>query len=172
VTVNSAQSFLFFTDACDGCMVASANAVLPILNAVGSWSATLGSSDNTYPYTGTLNGSGSYVTAFASLPTIAAGAYSPLVGVPSANVIYDGDATIDGPFSVVAPASNGSSCVFLTTDTTQFWKTGGIITAAQADALALAYLDAAIGVGVPCESVAVTPATWSATKQLYRDSAR
>jgi len=169
VSSQASRVFQFFTDACNGCTRGSATALLPITNAVGGWTASLGTADNTYPYTATLNGSGTYNAAFTSLPSILAGAYSPFVGVPVANVIYDANAAVDGPMAVVAPSSGGSSCVFHASDTTQFWKTGGAITAAQANALAAAYVNAATSSTGPCEAtVPATPATWTTTKAIFR----
>ncbi len=136
VSSAASRAFLFFTDACAGCTVLSANRVLPILNLVGGWSATLGAQDNTYPFNATLNGAGPYNAAFAALPVIRAGAYSPLLGVPAPNVIYTADAAVDGPMAVVAPGSGGSACLFMVTDVTEFWTSGGAITVAQANGLA------------------------------------
>jgi hypothetical protein len=169
VNAQTSRAFMFFTDACAGCAVGSANAALQILNTVGSWSATLGTPENTYPYTATLNGAGSYVAAFSSLPSILAGAYAPILGVPAPNVIYTADSVFDGPVAVVAPVTESAACVFLGSDTTEFWVTGGVITPAQANALAAAFLNSALSSTGPCQqTVAVTPTTWSAAKRLYR----
>ena len=169
VNSGASRAFMFFTDACDGCTLGSANSALQILNTVGAWSATLGTPENTYPYSATLNGAGSYVAAFSSLPSILAGAYAPILGVPLPNVIYTADSVYDGPVVVVAPAKPSSACVFQASDTTEFWVTGGIITPAQANALAAAFLNSAMSSTGPCQqTLPVTPATWSATKGLYR----
>jgi hypothetical protein len=141
VNARASSAFLFFTDACNGCTRSSASAVLPIVNSVGGWSATLGAADNS-SFTATLTGS--YSGPFSSLASITGVAYSPLVGVPSPNVIYTTNAPgSPGPSAVVAPATDNSACVYMSTDVTQFWVTGGIAPA-QANELAAAYLDAAL----------------------------
>jgi hypothetical protein len=141
VSTLASSAFLFFTDACAGCTRGSATAVLPIVDAAGGWSTALGVADNS-GYVGSLTGA--YSSPFAGLPTIAGTAYSPLFGVPLANVIYWTNApSAPGPSAVVAPGTANSACVFMATDVTPFWVTGGI-SQAQADGLAAAYLNAAM----------------------------
>jgi hypothetical protein len=138
VNTRASDAFEFFTDACSGCTRASASAVLPIVNTAGGWSATLGIANNS-SYTGTLVGA--YSAAFASLPTIISTAYSPLLGVPSSNVIYTTNSPSPGPCAVVAPGTATSACVFLATDVTPFLSG---TPPPQANALAAAYLSAAM----------------------------
>jgi len=146
VTSRASSAFLFFTDACAGCARGSANSVISILNTAGGWSASLGNADNS-SYVGTLTGQ--YGGAFTSLPTIVGTAYSPLLGVPLANVIYTTNAPgSPGPSSVVAPGTSTSACVFMATDVTPFWVSGGI-SPAQANGLATAYLNTAMGCPLP-----------------------
>lgn len=165
VNAGVSRAFIFFTDACNGCTAGSANAVLPIVNTVGGWSASLGSADNTYPFVATLNGAGPYNAPFAGLPTILAGAYSPLVGVPAPNVIYTVSSFVSGPMAVIAPSTGQSACVFMATDVTEFWVTGGTITSAQANALATDFLNAA---GDCAAATAAHARTWGSLKALYR----
>ena len=144
VNTRASSAFLFFTDACSGCTRGSASAVLPIVNAAGGWTATLGSPDNS-SYVGTLTGA--YSAPFAALPTITSTAYSPLLGVPPANVIYTTNAPASpGACAVFAPGTSTTSCVYMATDVTEFSVTGGI-SPTQANGLAAAYLNAATGCG-------------------------
>jgi hypothetical protein len=142
VTTHASGAFMFFTDACGGCTRGSVSAVLPIVNVAGGWSATLGSPDNS-GYVGNLTGL--YSAPFTGLPAISSTAYSPLLGVPWANVLYSTNApNSPGPCAVVAPGTATSACVFMATDVTEFWVTGGI-SSTQANGLATAYLNAARG---------------------------
>jgi hypothetical protein len=140
INSHASGAFMFFTDGCNGCARDSANLVLSIVNAVGCWSATLGYADNSN-YHGSLTGA--YSSAFTSLPTILGTAYSPLLGVPAADVIYTTNAPYSpGTMAAVCPGTVDSVCVYMATDVTPFWVTGGI-TPAQANGLAAAYLNAA-----------------------------
>jgi hypothetical protein len=165
VNTRASSAFLFFTDACNGCTRSSASAVLPIVNSVGGWSVTLGAADNS-SFTATLTGS--YSGPFSSLASITGVAYSPLVGVPSPNVIYTTNAPgSPGPSAVVAPATDNSACVYLSTDVTQFWVTGGIAPA-QANELAAAYLGAALECPSAQELLAVGPGPVSSAFGITR----
>jgi hypothetical protein len=149
VNTRASDAFMFFTDACQGCTVASAQSMLPIVNGVtGSWTAGLGLADNS-SFSAIMNSAGPYSVAFANQPSIQSAAYSPLTGVPSANVLYTSNAPIHpGPMAVIAPRIATPACVFMTTDVTEFWVTGGI-PLPQANALARDYLNTAMS--APCK---------------------
>jgi hypothetical protein len=175
IASQASGAFMFFTDACDGCTRNSATEVLPILNAAGGWSATLGQADNS-SYSATL--SGSYDAPFTGLPTVTSAAYSPVLGVPAANVLYSTNAPVSpGPCAVMAPGTQSTACVFLSTDVTQFWVTGGF-SAAQANGLAAAYLLAALncssGQGTTAVADVVTTTafgiTWFAPNPAIREA--
>jgi uncharacterized repeat protein (TIGR02543 family) len=142
VNTHASGAFMFFTDACDGCTRGSATQALSIVNAAGGWSATLGAADNS-GYLANL--AGAYYAPFAGFPSITGTAYSPMLNVPYANVIYATNApSSPGPLAVVVPGTANSACVFMATDVTPFWVTGGI-SSTQANGLAAAYLSAAAG---------------------------
>lgn len=134
--------FLFFTDGCSGCTAESLVRVLSMVNSLSGWLSGPGLPDNAN-YTATLV-SVPFAAAFAGLPTFTSTAYSPVLGLPASNVLYTTDAPSSPGPNAGFLSSPSAACLFFSSDTTQFWTSGGV-PQAQADALAAAYLLAADG---------------------------